>query len=440
MLTNVLIVLALIVANGVFAMSELALVSARKVRLEQAARQGDRQAQAALNLVNRPDDFLATVQVGITLVSIFSGAFGGAALSEPLAQLLEQLPLLGGYAQALAFAIVVVIITYLSLVVGELVPKQLALIMPEAIAKTVAGPMKLLSRLATPIVWLLSISTRMLVRLLNIQPDHGPSVTEAEIRAFIQQGTEAGTLEVAEQEIVERVFRLGDRPIHGIMTPRPEIIWLDLEEDISENQRKIATGHHRRMPVCQGRLDNVLGLISVNALLERSLQGQPLDLTVGLEQPLVVPEDGRALQLLEQFKQSRSHTALVVDEYGVIQGLVTLGDILEALVGDLPASGEIDEEAQQREDGSWLLGGMMDIEELHLRLALPSPSGKSPGYHTLGGLVLNQLGRIPRASEHFDWQGYRFEVMDMDGSRVDKVLVTPIAPDATIQGDAPASN
>lgn len=431
MLTNILIVLALIIANGLFAMSELAVVSARKVRLEQAARKGDRRAQAALNLANRPDDFFATVQVGITLVSIVSGAFGGSALAAPVAEMLKQVPVLAQYADKLGFLLVVVTIAYLSLILGELVPKQLALTMPEAIAKTVAGPMKFLSRLATPIVLLLSFSTRLVVRLLNIKADDGPSVTEAEIKAFIRQGTEEGTLEVAEQEIVERVFQLGDRTVNEIMTPRPEIIWLDLEDEASDNQNKISAAKHRRLPVCQGNLDNVLGLISVNALLERAFNQQSLDLTVGLEQPLVVPETGRSLPLLEQFKQSRIHTALVVDEYGTIQGLVTLGDILEALVGDVPSAHELTDEVVQREDGSWLLGGSMEVEEIYNVLGLTLPNEKRPSYHTLGGLVIHQLGRIPKAGDRFDWQGLSVEVMDMDGNRVDKVLMTPKASDAS---------
>lgn len=421
---NLLIVLALIIANGVFAMSELAVVSARKVRLEQAARKGDRKAQAALKLAKRPDNFFSTVQVGITLISIISGAFGGQALSAPVAQLLSNIGL-ARYADTLAFPLVVAMITYLSLILGELVPKQLALTMPEAIAKVIAGPMSLLSKLAAPIVALLSFSTNLVVRLLNIQQDQGPSVTEAEIRAFIQQGTEEGTLEVAEQEIMERVFRLGDRSVTAIMTPRPEITWLDLEDTPEENQRKIIASLYRRLPVCQGSLDNNLGLISVNSLLNRALDQEPLDLTVGLEQPLVIPELSRSLPLLEQFKRSRVHTALVVDEYGVIQGLVTLWDILEALVGDAPALDETSDKPYQREDGSWLLGGMMNIEDAYHCLGLNDFPDKTVSYYTLGGLVIHELGRIPKATDRFEWRGFTVEVMDMDGNRVDKVLFTP---------------
>ncbi len=425
MLTKILIILALIIANGVFAMSELAVVSARKVRLEQAARRGDRNAQAALKLAKRPDNFFSTVQVGITLISIVSGAFGGSALSEPVAGLLGKIPGLAAYANTLAFPLVVAIITYLSLILGELVPKQLALTMPEAIAKVIAQPMAMLSKLAAPIVALLSFSTNLVVQLLNIQADDGPSVTEAEIRAFIQQGTEEGTLEVAEQEIMERVFRLGDRQVTSIMTPRPEIIWLDLEDTATENQRKIIASRYRRLPVCQSSLDNILGLVSVNSLLNRALNDDPLDLTVDLEQPLVIPEISRSLPLLEQFKRSRVHTALVVDEYGIIQGLVTLWDILEALVGDAPSLDEPSDKPRQRDDGSWLLGGMMNIDDVYSCLGLKEFSDKTASYYTLGGLVIHQLGRIPKATDHFEWNDFIVEVMDMDGNRVDKVLVTP---------------
>ncbi len=425
MLTNILIILALIIANGVFAMSELAIVSARKVRLEQAALRGDRNAQAALKLAKRPDNFFSTVQVGITLISIVSGAFGGSALSAPVASFLSQIPGLAAYANALAFPLVVGIITYLSLIVGELVPKQLALTMPEAIAKVIARPMAILSKLAAPIVALLSFSTNLVVKLLNIQADDGPSVTEAEIRAFIQQGTEAGTLEVAEREIMERVIRLGDRQVTAIMTPRPEITWLNLEDRVEANRQKIIASRYRRLPVCQGSLDNNLGLISVNSLLHRALDQQALDLTIGLEQPLVIPELSSSLPLLEQFKRSRVHTALVVDEYGTIQGLVTLWDILEALVGDAPALNEPTDRPRQRDDGSWLLDGMMHIEDVYRCLGLEEFLDKTVSYYTLGGLVIHQLGRIPQATASFEWKGFTVEVMDMDGNRVDKVLITP---------------
>jgi putative hemolysin len=337
--------------------------------------------------------------------------------------LLVQIPVLARYADTLAFLIAITALTYVSLILGELVPKQLALTMPEAIAKIVASPMRRLSRLAAPIVMLLSFSTKTVVRLLGIRPSTEPSVTQDEIRAFIQQGTQEGTLETAEQEILERVFKLGDRRVNELMTPRPEIVWLDLDDSVEENQQKIANANYRRLPVCQRDLDKVLGLVNVNDLLARSLQQQPLDLTVDLEQPLVVPERMGSLLILERFKQTRIHTALVVDEYGVIQGLVTLGDILEALVGDVASADEQDEdEAQQREDGSWLIDGLMDIDDAHDLLGFPADEVHG-SYQTLGGFVVHHLGRVPNAADHFTWQGFEFEVMDMDGNRVDKILV-----------------
>jgi putative hemolysin len=433
MLLNLLIVLALILANGIFAMSELSIVSARKVRLEQLARKGDRKAQAALNLANRPNDFFSTVQVGITLITLLSGVFGEKAISEPIKPLLANIPAIAPYADTLAFLIAISTLTYVSLILGELVPKQLALTMPESIAKVVAGPMRRLSRLTAPMVALLSFSTKTVITLLGIRPSTEPSVTQDELRAFIQQGTQEGTLEEAEQEMLERVLKLGDRRVNEIMTPRPEIIWLDLEDSVEENQEKIATANYRRLPVCQRDLDKVLGLVNVNNLLTRSLQQEPLDLTVDLEQPLVVPERMRSLLILERFKQTRIHTALVVDEYGVIQGLVTLGDILEALVGDVASADDQDEdEAQQREDGSWLIDGLMDIDDAHQLLGFPADEVHG-SYQTIGGFMVHHLGRVPKAADKFKWQGFEFEVMDMDGNRVDKVLVhqSEKAPEAT---------
>lgn len=424
MLTNLLIVLAFILANGVFAMSELAIVSARKVRLQQAARQGDRKAQSALNLANRPNDFFSTVQVGITLITLLSGALGQETLTELVTQGFSQIPAIAPYGPRLAPLLAIALLTYFSLILGELVPKQLASIMPEAIAKQIAGPMQGLSRLATPIVKILTFSTKTVTQLLGIQPSNEPSVTEEEIRAFIQQGTEEGTLDQAEREIMERVFKLGDRRVNEIMTPRPEVVWLDLAHSSEENQRKIARASYRRLPVCRGELDQVLGLVNINDLLARSLSEQPLDLTVNLEQPLVVPEGMRSLRILERFKQSRIHTALVVDEYGIVQGLITLGDILEALVGDVPSLDQPEsEEALQREDGSWLMDGLMDVDAALGRVGLVETADPRGSYQTLGGFVIHHLGRVPRASEKFVWSGFEFEVVDMDGNRVDKVLV-----------------
>ncbi|MBD2163978.1 HlyC/CorC family transporter [Calothrix membranacea FACHB-236] len=424
---EILIILVLIIANGVFSMSEMAIVSARKVRLQQLANQGDAKAKAALKLAESPNQFFSTIQIGITLIGILTGAFGGATIAEKLAVYVKLIPFLAAYSQPVSFGLVVLIITYLSLIVGELVPKRLALNNPEAIAAFVAIPMRALAALASPAVYLLSASTEMVLRVLGITPSTEPQVTEEEIKILIEQGTEAGTFEEAEQDMVERVFRLGDRPVSAFMTPRPDIVWLDLEDSPEENREKMVDSAYSRYPVCQEGLDNVLGVIPVTDLLARSFKGEPLDLTVGLRQPVFVPESTRGLKVLELFKQTITHMALVVDEYGVIQGLVTLNDIMSEIVGDVPADpGQDQPQAVQREDGSWLLDGMLPVEEFleifDMEEWQPDERGS---YQTLGGFVITHLGRIPAAADHFEWQGMRFEVMDMDGNRVDKVLVIP---------------
>ncbi|ODH01873.1 hypothetical protein A4S05_26800 [Nostoc sp. KVJ20] len=426
---EILIILVLIIANGVFSMSEMAIVSARKVRLQQLANQGDVKAKAALKLAESPNHFLSTVQVGISLIGILTGAFGGATIASRLAVYVKLVPLLAPYSEPLSFGIVVLIITYLSLIVGELVPKRLALNNPERIASIVAIPMRALSAIASPMVYLLSASTDLILRVLGITASTEPQVTEEEIKILIEQGTEAGTFEEAEQDMVERVFRLGDRPVNYLMTPRPDIVWLDLDDSPEENRQKMVDSAYSRYPVCQGGLDNVLGVIPVTDLLARSFRGEPLDLTIGLRQPVFVPESTRGLKVLELFKQTITHMALVVDEYGVIQGLVTLNDIMSEIVGDVPSTdGQDQPQAVQREDGSWLLDGMLPVEEFLELFGMEEwESDERGSYQTLGGFVITHLGRIPAAADHFEWQGMRIEVMDMDGNRVDKVLVVPKA-------------
>lgn len=424
---EILIIFVLIIANGIFSMSEMAIVSARKVRLQQLANQGDAKAKAALKLAESPNNFLSTVQIGISLIGILTGAFGGATIASRLAVYVKLIPFLAAYSEAIAFGIVVVIITYLSLIVGELVPKRLALNSPERIAAVVAIPMRALAALTSPAVHLLSASTDLVLRILGITPSEEPQVTEEEIKILIEQGTEAGTFEEAEQDMVERVFRLGDRPVSSFMTPRPDIVWLDLDDTTEENRQKMTENGYSRYPVCQGGLDNVLGIIPVTDLLARSLRGDALDLTVGLRQPVFVPESTRGLKVLELFKQTITHMALVVDEYGVIQGLVTLNDIMSEIVGDVPsADGEEEPQAVQREDGSWLLDGMLAVEDFFELFDLEEWDFEERGsYQTLGGFVITHLGRIPAATDHFEWQNMRIEVIDMDGNRVDKVLVVP---------------
>ena len=424
---EILTILVLIIVNGVFSMSEMAIVSARKVRLQHQANQGDTKARAALELAEAPNRFLSTVQVGISLIGILTGAFGGATLADKLASYLRLIPGLAAYSQPIAFAIVVLTITYLSLIIGELVPKRLALNNPERIAANVAIPMRMVEAIASPVVHLLSASTDLVLRVLGIGPSTEPQVTEEEIKVLIEQGTEAGTFEEAEQDMLERVFRLGDRPVNALMTPRPDIVWLDLEDSAEENRQKMMESAHSRFPVCQGGLDNVLGVLHVTDLLGRSLSGQALDLTVSLRQPVFVPESTRGLKVLELFKKTGIHMALVVDEYGVVQGVVTLNDILVEIVGDVSSADELENpQAVQREDGSWLLDGMLPVDEFFELFDIDELPGEHRGsYQTLGGFVMTHLGRIPAAAEHFEWEGMRFEVMDMDGNRVDKVLVMP---------------
>jgi putative hemolysin len=426
---EVVAVLLLIIANGIFSGAEIAIVSARKLRLERQAAAGDRRAGVALRLAGSPNDFLSTVQIGITLIGILSGAIGGASLARRLQGALARLPLPPGWSDWLAMALVVGLITYLSLVIGELVPKRIALSHPESIARAVAPPMRRLSRLCAPLVKLLGISTEGFLRVLGVRPSAQPEITEEEIRAMLQRGAESGVVEEAEQEMMERVFRLGDRPVRAIMTPRTEICWLDLNDPPEQNLRKVIASPHARFPVGRGNLDDCVGIVRGNQLLAARVAGEAIDLDPLLQPPLFVTEGVGGVEVIERFRRSGMHLALVMDEYGGINGLVTLTDLMEAIVGDLPAADQQEDPMViRREDGSWLLDGLLgvgDFLELVGREDLP---GDKPGrYHTLGGLVMHVLGHVPRAGEHFEWDGLRFEVMDMDGHRVDKVLVTPTA-------------
>lgn len=424
---ELLFIFLLIFANAMFVMSELAIVSARKVRLQQLANQGNTRAQVAFELASSPTEFLGTVQMGTTLITIISGAYGEEIIAQRIYPILNFIPL---YQVQLARGIAVLIITFLAIVLGELVPKRLASNHPDTIASIVAYPMKNLVKLAYPIVFLLSFFTDTIVRFLGIKPSTEPQITEEEIKVLIEQGTEEGTFEEVEQDMVERVFRLGDRPVNSFMTPRPEIIWLDLKDSMAQNREKIIAASYSRYPVCQEGLDNVLGIIPVTNLLARSFCGEQMDLTVGLREPIFVPESTRGLKVLELFKQTINHVALVVDEYGVIQGLVTLNDVLIEIVGDVPDDEEDEEpQAVQREDGTWLLDGMLTMDEFFEMFGMEEEmlSESRGSYQTLGGLVMARLGRIPVATDHFEWKDMRFEVMNMDGNRVDKILVRILA-------------
>jgi len=424
---ELVIVILLIIANGVFAMSETAFVSARKVRLQQWANEGNVKAAAALELVNSPNRLLSTVQLGITLIGILAGAFGGASIAEAVAVYISAISWLAPYSAAIALALVVLCITYLSLVVGELVPKRIALNNPERIAMFMVTSMPVLSTIASPFIYLLSLSTEGILRLIGLRPSTEPPITEEEINVLIEEGTQIGTFEAAEQDMIERIFRLGDRRVSILMTHRPDIVWLDTNDAPQEINQVIRKSTFSRFPVCEGSLDNVLGMVHVKDLFLQCMTGQLLDMKAVLQEPLYVLESTSTLKVLELFKQTGTQAALVIQEYGDIEGLITLNDILEAIVGDIFSRDDLDHpQAVEREDGSWLLDGMLPIDELkdilHIR---ELPEEASGDYNTLAGFVLLNLGHVPKTGDHFEWDRFRFEVIDMDGRRIDKVLVQP---------------
>jgi putative hemolysin len=425
--TEIFIIFLLLLANGLFAMAEIAVVSSRKGRLKKLADEGSAKAKAALALALEPTRFLSTVQIGITLVGILAGAYGGATYADKVAAMVARLPALEPYSHAIGLFLVVGAITYFTLVFGELVPKRAALNNPERKAMLVAGPMNAVSRLASPFVWLLTFSTNLVLKVLglNREPEVPPS--EEEVSHLIEQGTTAGVFHKSERAMVEGVLRLDERPVTDIMTRRNRVVWLNIADPDEVNWRKIVASCHSHFPVYEGTRDNVLGLVAVKALWANAAIGLESRLRNHLTPPLFVPETINAVQLLETFKKSGKHLALVTDEFGGIQGLVSLIDVMEAIVGDLPEPGDRrGPDAAQREDGSWLVDGAMAVADLQRRFILgPLPRENEEAYATLGGFVLDRLGHIPRPGEAFAWGGWRFEVMDMDRNRVDKVLVAP---------------
>lgn len=423
---EIFFILVLIVINGVFALSEIAIVSSRKPRLQHLANKGNLRAKVALDLANKPDHFLSTVQAGITLVGILAGAFGGATLSESVAVYLMPYPLLAEYAVPISLAIVVVSITYLSLIIGELIPKQLALKDPERVACIIAIPMRSLSIAMYPIVRFLTFSTNIIIRTFGIKDSSNPTVTEEEIKVMLQEGTKAGTFNEVEQEMVERVFRLADQSVNALMTPRTEIIWLDTEDTLQENFKKIKESSHSFFPVCKGGIDNVLGVVHVKDLFSASMDSTIVSLDHHLRKPLYIVENVLVVQLIEQFKESGTHFAFLVDEYGGIQGLLTLNDILKAVVGEeIDANDKTNPYIVQRSDGSYLIDGALLIDEFKELFNIENMSEDETGnYQTLAGFTINQMGKIPRAGQFFHWRDLTIEVVDMDGNRVDKLLIS----------------
>lgn len=428
---EILVIFLLLLTNGIFSMAEMAIVSARKTRLQQLADTGNRYARLTLKLADDPNKFLSTVQIGITLIGILSGAFGGATLAKMIAVWLGTFPSIEPYSEAIGVVAVVIVITYLSLIIGELVPKRLALNNAERIAVIVAAPMNFLSVLASPLVKLLSLSTNFVLWLLKIKPTTEPMITQEEIEILIEQGTQSGALEESEQDILESVLRLDEQRVGAVMTARPQIIWLDLDDPPEITQQKIILSPYSRFLLSRDDLDNFLGVVYAKDILAQDWTDNTMDLSALARPPLFVPENMPTLKLLDLFKQKSVHVAVVVDEYGVIQGMVTDTDILESIVGDLPANDEPEEpEAVQREDGSWLLDGMLPIERLKKLLDIEKlPDEELADYQTVGGFIIYYLESIPISGEWFECGGLRFEVVDMDGRRVDKVLVTPKLPD-----------
>jgi putative hemolysin len=426
MLTEILIIFLLFLASGVFSMTEMAVVSSRKARLRALVDDGHAGAKAALELAENPNRLLSSVQTGITLITTLTGAYGGATITYEMANYINSIPVLSHYSDGLALVTVVLLITFFNLIIGELVPKRIALSNPERIASLTASPLAAFSRLVSPVIILLSFCTDLVLRALGVKAYTKPSVTEEEIRILIDQGTTAGVIEEEEQDIMERVFSLGDRRVNSIMTPRGEIVWLDVDDSRADISRKTAGGAYSMFPVCSKKLDNVLGVVQSKDLLSCNLADQKIDLKSSLLPPLFVPESMRALKVLEKFKQTGIHLAIVLDEYGSVQGIVALVDLLEGLVGDIP---HIDDLAEQqivkRQDGSWLVDGALPVDDFRETIDPEGlPEEEEGQYITLGGFVMEHLEKIPIAGDSFEWNGYRFEVVDMDEHRVDKILVT----------------
>jgi len=425
---EIALIVVLIVLNGVFAMSEIAVVSSRRTRLQERADAGDAGARRALALSDEPTRFLSTVQIGITLIGTLAGAFGGATIAEELAPLIARSTALRPYAPTLALGAVVLLITYLSLVIGELVPKRIGLNAPERIASRVSGPMNVVSVLAAPAVKMLTVSTELLLRVLRVRKGSEPPVSEAEIAVMMEQATQAGVFQEEEQELVERVFWLGDQRAGGVMTPRHRIVWLDLEDAPEQNWRRMVEHRYTRYLLCDGGLDAVRGMVDVKDLWAARLEGGSVALEDHVRDPLYIPASTRALHLLERFRHSGVHLAVVVDEYGGIEGLVTLNDLLQEIAGDLSATGTTQPPVVRRDDGSLLVDGSYAIGDFRQALGLPERRGEPREYRTVGGLVFTLLGHVPTPGEHVEHEGWRIEVMDMDGNRVDKVLATPHIP------------
>lgn len=411
----------LVLLNGLFSMSEIALVSARKARLESLAEKGDKKAKLALDMSNHPETFLSAVQIGITLISIITGVYSGEKFSKDLQPVVERVPLFEPYAEAISTTLIVIVVTFVSIIFGELIPKRIGLLRSEKIAKAVAGPMRFFSRLFHPIVWLLNKTSNLFFRIFNIRRLKEDAVTEEEIKTLIGEGAEAGTIDETEQEIIERVFHLGDRNITSLMTHRSDIVWFSLDDNEDKIKEKIYKEPHSAYPICDGDIDNLKGVVSIKDLYVSPDNTLFKDL---MKPALFVPENNSAYQVLEKFKQTKLHSAFIVDEYGTVLGLITLNDILEAIVGDMPQPDIADYEIRKREDGSYLIDGQIPFYDFltYFEKAEWMNEGEHD-FDTLAGFVLHELEHIPKTGEKFTWKGFTIEIIDMDGHRIDKVMV-----------------
>ncbi len=422
---EIILLFFFILLNGLLSLSELALVSARKARLEQLANEGDARSGIALRLANTPNNFLSTVQIGITFIGILSGAFGGATIAEFLARHLAMFPLLAPYGKTIGVVLVVVCITYLSVIIGELIPKRLALNNPEKIARLVAPTIALLSRLAHPLVLLLGGSTNLLLRFFGFKASAESSVTEEEIKLLMNEGTRAGTFQQFEQNTIERVFRLADRRVTVLMTPRADMIRLSLDETMEQTKRRLTEHKHSSYPVVQHTLDNIIGVVRGKDLLSMIIEEKSFNLKTLCQNPVFVSAASQAVTVLELFKKSGTHIAFVVDEYGLILGLVTYGDILRSVFEDVEDTVAEKREIVEREDGSWLVAGSLPLDEFLDFMQIKNMSEEPhSNMNTVGGFAMAKIGAVPHETQHFLWKGLRFEIIDMDGRRVDKILVS----------------
>jgi len=427
-MVEILVITVLLFVNGVFAMFEIALVSSRKARLEELARAGQKGARVAMKLLKKPEEILSSIQVGITLVGIFSGAFGGIALAEDLVPVFRHIDFLAPYADVLAFTSIVVVITYFSLIIGELVPKTIALSNPEKISILLAPFMQLVGKIAYPLVWILSVSTRIILFFLQIKKDKELPVTEEELRILLKQGSEHGVIEKEESEIINEVIRFGEKRAGSIMTHRSELEWLDTEVDTETLVKNASNLNHSILPVGAGSLDDVLGVVRIKDLLAYYIEHKRIHWESVLLEPLFIPEQLPAIKVLELIRNSRNHFGIVINEYGTIEGIITLHDLMENVMGDFPPGDTgSDPEIFRREDGSYLVEGYVSIEDISdlVRVdLLRETEVQKSGTHTLGGLAMLKLNRIPRVGDRFDIRNIHFEIVDMDGNRVDKLLVS----------------